>query len=57
MAEVRRATQGGWEAHRREQLALGVTATPTQRLRWLEDAIEFAYRTGALPRRAPRSGS
>jgi hypothetical protein len=26
-------------------------ATPAQRLRWLEQAIEFAHSAGALPRR------
>jgi hypothetical protein len=40
----------GWEAHRREQLAGNLRSTPLERLRWLEAAIEFAYRAGALPR-------
>lgn len=40
----------GWEAHRCEQLEGHLLATPAQRLRWLEKAILFAFRAGALPR-------
>lgn len=40
----------GWEAHRRAQLVNGIEATPVQRLHWLEEAIAFAFRAGALPR-------
>ncbi|MDI7266943.1 MAG: hypothetical protein QME96_02990 [Myxococcota bacterium] len=40
----------GWEAHRRRQLASFLAATPAQRLAWLEEMIELAHRTGALPR-------
>lgn len=36
------------EEHRLEQLVAGLDATPAQRLAWLEAAIEFAYRAGAL---------
>lgn len=43
----------GWEAQRQHQLTMGFSATPAQRLAWLEDMIELAHRTGALPRRAP----
>ncbi|HCO01903.1 MAG TPA: hypothetical protein DIT48_00805 [Actinobacteria bacterium] len=47
-----------WEAHRLEQMTLGVDATPAQRLRWLEEMIVLAHRTGALPRtRRPAEGS
>jgi hypothetical protein len=42
----------GWEEHRREQLVLGLAVTPAERLAWLEEMIEFAYRAGALPRQA-----
>jgi hypothetical protein len=42
-----------WEEHRRQQLTLGLAATPAQRLAWLEEMIELAHRTGALPRKAP----
>ena len=41
----------GWEAHRVHQLTLALSATPVQRLAWLEEAIILAYRVGALPRR------
>ncbi len=43
--------EDGWEAHAREQLRGNLLATPEQRLRWLEEAIRFAYRTGTLPKR------
>jgi hypothetical protein len=43
----------GWDAHRRDQLSGDLRSTPLQRLRWLEAAIEFASRAGALPERAP----
>lgn len=47
---------GGWEASERRQRAAIAAATPAQRLEWLEDAIRFAVRAGALPRRTePRS--
>jgi hypothetical protein len=55
-ANVDDAVMDGWEAHRREQLARTASATPLQRLRWLEEAIEFAYRAGALPRPTSPSG-
>jgi hypothetical protein len=42
--------KAGWDEHRREQRTLGLDATPTQRLAWLEEMIEFAHRAGALPR-------
>ena len=44
------ASHDGWETHRRDQLVMGTAATPLQRLRWLEEAIAFAFRAGALPR-------
>jgi hypothetical protein len=40
----------GWAADRSEKLDLWLSATPDQRLRWLEEAIILAHRTGALPR-------
>jgi hypothetical protein len=39
-----------WEAHAREQMALGLTVSPAKRLEWLESMIELAFRSGALPR-------
>ncbi len=46
----------GWEAHRLEQLEGWLAATPAQRLAWLEEAIAFAHRVGALLPE-PRSGT
>ncbi|MEX0990608.1 MAG: hypothetical protein WD206_09990 [Actinomycetota bacterium] len=43
----------GWEADRLARLTNGLEATPAQRLAWLEEAIEFAHRAGALPRGRP----
>jgi hypothetical protein len=43
--------EDGWEAHRRAELESSLMATPAQRLRWLEQAIVFAHRAGALPRK------
>jgi hypothetical protein len=44
-----------WERHRREQLRrILAETTPAQRLAWLEEAIAFAHRAGALPRREGR---
>lgn len=43
------AIEDGWEAHRIDQIRRTASATPLQRLRWLEDAIAFAFRAGALP--------
>jgi hypothetical protein len=43
--------QAGWDAHRRRQLTFALDATPAERLRWLEDMIAVAHRTGALPRK------
>jgi hypothetical protein len=41
-----------WTAQRRERLeAILAGTTPAQRLAWLEEAIMFAARAGALPRR------
>lgn len=40
---------GGWQAHREEQRRTWMAATPAQRLAWLESAIAFAHRAGALP--------
>ncbi|MBI5500124.1 MAG: hypothetical protein HY907_07760 [Deltaproteobacteria bacterium] len=45
----------GWEEHKRRQLASFLAATPAQRLAWLEEMIELAHRSGALPR--PRAAT
>ena len=41
----------GWEANRQAGLDAVVSATPTQRLGWLEEALRLAHRVGALPKR------
>jgi len=45
----------GWEAARRFQFDRACEASSAERLAWLEQAIELAYRTGALPRPRPDS--
>ncbi|MGZ8581530.1 MAG: hypothetical protein ACXWW9_09630 [Actinomycetota bacterium] len=45
-----RSRVDGWEEHRLAELESSLKATPAQRLRWLEQAIVFAHRAGALPR-------
>ena len=42
---------GSWEATEQRKLTAGLRATPAQRLAWLEEMIELAYRTGALPKK------
>jgi hypothetical protein len=37
-----------WEGARRQLLRSTLAATPAQRLAWLEEALELAYRSGAL---------
>jgi hypothetical protein len=37
-----------WEGARRQLLESTLAATPAQRLAWLEEALAFAYRAGAL---------
>lgn len=36
--------EADWEGHRRWQLTAGLSATPAQRLAWLEEMIELAQR-------------
>lgn len=38
-----------WSAHQDMQIDAWLTTTPAQRLAWLEEAIVFAHRAGALP--------
>lgn len=37
-----------WEGARRQHLEATRAATPAQRLAWLEEVLELAYRAGAL---------
>jgi hypothetical protein len=46
---------GSWEGHRRRALTAGLAVTPARRLAWLEEAIELAFLTGALPRKERRT--
>ena len=41
---------GSFEETRRWRIELTLRTTPAARLRWLEDAIRFAYQAGALPK-------
>lgn len=46
-----------WEGVRRQRLESTVAATPAQRLAWLEEALELAYRSGALARESSPPGT
>lgn len=52
--EAADAWDGGYEAHERRQREAWLRSTPAQRLEWLEQAIAFAHRAGAL---GPATGS
>jgi hypothetical protein len=39
-----------WEGARKARLRAALSATPAQRLAWLEEALELACRAGALER-------
>ena len=43
-------SDASWEGARRFQFERALEASWAQRLAWLEQAIELAYRAGALPR-------
>lgn len=49
--EASRAWDASWEASRQQFLESVMRATPAQRLAWLEEALELAYRAGALDAR------
>lgn len=40
--------QADWTAHEMAQLDGWLTATPAQRLAWLEEALQLAYKAGAI---------
>ena len=46
-----RAPDAGWEADRLDKAAIWSSATPAQRLAWLEEMIRLAWQSGALPRK------
>lgn len=41
---------GSWEGTRDEQLRTWLKATPAQRLAWLEEALQLAWKAGAIRR-------
>lgn len=46
------AQMKNWDASDQSLLSATLLATPTQRIAWLEEALQLAYATGALkPRR------
>lgn len=45
------AWQGDFDSMRDRTRDAALAATPSQRLAWLEEAIAFATKMGALPRR------
>jgi hypothetical protein len=54
MADPRQPDDWGdlsFEGTRRYHLSVTLSVTPAERLAWLEDLIDLAYRAGALPRR------
>lgn len=46
-----------WEGARRQLLESTYAATPAQRLAWLEEVLELAYRSGALARKSADPGT
>ncbi len=49
MSEEPNRTEETWTAEEASNyLEACLAATPAQRLEWLEEALEFAYRAGAL---------
>lgn len=44
-----------WEGARKQLLKSTLAATPAERLEWLEEALELAYRAGALGKNRPQS--
>jgi len=42
-----------WEGARKLALERALAATPAQRLAWLEEMLEIAYRAGALGPKPP----
>jgi hypothetical protein len=49
--DAHRARRGDFDAAAERTLEASLAATPAERLRWLEEALAFAMKMGALPRR------
>ena len=45
-----------WAGARKQLLESTLAATPAQRLAWLEEMLELAYRAGALGKRPATKG-
>ena len=52
--EVPYGTIGTFEETTRSHIQQSLSATPAQRLAWLEEALELAYQAGALPSKVPK---
>jgi len=50
------ARQADWNADDQSLLVATLSATPAQRLAWLEEALRVAYASGALKWRMPAQG-
>lgn len=50
---INREWRSDFEAASERTLEASLAATPSQRLAWLEEALAFAYRVGALKVRTP----
>jgi hypothetical protein len=48
-----REWQADFRSAEEHSLEASLAATPAQRLAWLEEALAFAYKVGALPRNSP----
>ncbi len=46
-----------WEGARKQLLESTLTATPAQRLAWLEEMLELAHRAGTLDKRSGQQKS
>lgn len=51
--EARDQVSDPWSTHRDAQLDAWSATTPLERLLWLEEALAFAHRAGALRRSEP----
>ncbi len=48
--------RGDFVSARERLREFSLAATPSERLRWLEEALAFAHRMGALPKRENEKG-
>jgi hypothetical protein len=57
MATDRDEWRGDFKSAEDRRLEASLAATPSQRLKWLEEALAFAARVGALEHIAPEDGA